>query len=91
MVIGQGCLSVELNAAERRKVGRGTDAIFFIFMVPELRGNQTVSRLHISRRRCSRAGSVEWRGTDTLTLSSRRRVDDVEDDATILHEGAMKF
>ena len=43
MVIGQGCLSVELNEAERRKVGRGTDAIFFIFMVPELCGNQTVS------------------------------------------------
>ena len=35
MVIGQGCLSVELNAAERKRVGRGTDAIFFIFMVPE--------------------------------------------------------
>ena len=34
MVIGQGCLSVELNEAERKKVGRGTDAIFFIFMVP---------------------------------------------------------
>ena len=75
MVIGQGCLSVELNEAERRKVGRGTDAIFFIFMVPELCENQTVSWLHISRRRCSRAGSVERRGTDTLTLSSRRRVD----------------
>ena len=62
MVIGQGCLSVELNAAERRKVGRGTDAIFFIFMVPELCENQTVSRV----------------------LSSRRRVDGVE-------EGAVKF
>ena len=46
MVIGQGCLSVELNAAERKKVGRGADAIFFIFMVPGLCGNQTVSRLH---------------------------------------------
>ena len=45
MVIGQGCLSVELNEAERRKVGRGTDAIFFIFMVPELCENQTVSWL----------------------------------------------
>jgi hypothetical protein len=51
MVIGQGCLSVELNAAERKKVGRGADAIFFIFMVPGLCGNQTVSRVLSSRRR----------------------------------------
>jgi hypothetical protein len=67
MVIGQGCLSVELNVAERKKVGRGADAIFFIFMVPELCGNKTVSRV----------------------LSSRRRVDGVEVDATIMHEGAI--
>ena len=50
MVIGQGCLSVELNAAERKKVGRGADAIFFIFMVPELCGNQTVSRAGVASR-----------------------------------------
>ena len=51
MVIGQGCLSVELNEAERKKVGRGADAIFFIFMVPELCGNQAASRVLSSRRR----------------------------------------
>ena len=36
------------------------------------------------------AGSVELRGTSTTTLSSRRRVDGVEDDAIIQHERAVK-
>ena len=43
-----------------------------------------------SGARC-RAGSVERRGTDTATPSSRRRVDGVEEDATIQHERAVKL
>merc|ERR550514_1093926 len=43
MVIGQGCLSVELNEAERKKVGRGTDAIFFIFMVLKFSPHEIVA------------------------------------------------
>jgi hypothetical protein len=35
--------------------------------------------------------SVERRGTDIVTSSSRRRVDGVEDDAAIQHERAVKF
>ena len=34
---------------------------------------------------------VGWRGTGIATPSSRRRVDGVEDDATIQHERAIKF
>ena len=36
-------------------------------------------------------GFVERRGTGTATLSSRRRVDGVEDDAKNLHERAVEF
>ena len=36
-------------------------------------------------------GSVERRGTGIATPSSRHRVDGVEVDATIQHEGAVKF
>ena len=32
---------------------------------------------------------VAWRGRRSTTLSSRRRVDGVEDDATIQHERAV--
>mgnify|MGYP001196232115 CR=1 FL=1 len=45
----------------------------------------------ISRRWRGRPGSVERRGTSTTTPSSRRRVDGVEDDATIQHECTVKF
>ena len=38
-----------------------------------------------------RPGSVERRGTDFTTPSSRRRVDGVEDDAMIQHERAVNF
>ena len=44
-----------------------------------------------SRRRRGRPGSVERRVTGIVTLSSRRRVDGVEDDAKNLHERAVKF
>ena len=45
-------------------------------------GNQPVRRV---------CGSVERRGIGIATLSSRRRVDGVEDDAMIQHERAVKF